>query len=99
EGREYILAYYEEDPEENDNFYNWRDPARDLPPLRLTIPVHEYILDAEDADAEEVEEFFRQPPVERVRRIYSIEDVKRSARVRDSVRRLEVGGLTFDTGA
>jgi outer membrane protein OmpA-like peptidoglycan-associated protein len=37
--------------------------------------------------------------VERVRRIYTIDEVKRSARIRDSVRRLEIGGLTFDTGA
>ena len=42
--------------------------------------------------------FLSQPPVEKVRRIYSIDEVKRSARLRDSVRRLEVGNLTFDTG-
>ena len=46
----------------------------------------------------EVADFFSQPPVEQVRRIYSIEEVKRSARIRDSVRRLEIGGLTFDSG-
>ena len=33
-----------------------------------------------------------------MRRIYSIDEVKRSARLRDSVRRLEVGNLTFDSG-
>ena len=33
-----------------------------------------------------------------MRRIYTIDEVKRSARLRDSVRRLEVGGLTFDSG-
>jgi outer membrane protein OmpA-like peptidoglycan-associated protein len=46
-----------------------------------------------------VQTFFQQPPVEQVQRLYSIDEVKRSARVRDSVRKLEVGGLTFDTGA
>ena len=56
------------------------------------------MLDASFADEEEVETFFRQPPVEQVARLYSIDEVKRSARVRDSVRKLEVGGLTFDTG-
>ena len=96
DGREYILAYYEEEDEYD--FIEWRDPGEDLPPLRLTIPVHDYILDADEADEDEVELFFRQPPVEQVRQIYSIEDVKRSARIRDSVRRLEVGGLTFDSG-
>lgn len=97
DGREYILAYYD-DSNQDDDFFNWRDPGDDLPPLRLTIPVRDYILDADEADEDEVELFFRKPPVEQVRKIYSIDDVKRSARLRDSVRRIEVGGLTFDTG-
>lgn len=101
DGREFVLAYYDEDEfedrdDERDGFFI--DPGRELPPLRLNIPARDYILDVEDADEEEVELFFRQPPVEQVRRIYSIEEVKRSARVRDSVRRIEVGGLTFDSG-
>lgn len=96
-GREYILANF--DDRYDDDLVNWRDPGQDLPPLRLNIPVQDYVLDAEDADQDAVEVFFRQPPVEQVARLYSIDEVKRSARVRDSVRKLEVGGLTFDTGA
>ena len=61
--------------------------------------MRDYILDADRADQDEVESFMRKPPVEKVRRIYSIDDVKRSARLRDSVPRIEVGGLTFDSGA
>ena len=97
DGREYVLAYF--DDRYSDDLIVWRDPAEDLPPLRLNIPVTEYVLDAQYADEEEVEVFFRQPPVEQVARLYSIDEVKRSARIRDSVRKLEVGGLTFDTGA
>ena len=97
DGREYVLAYFD------DNYYDdlerWRDPAENLPPLRLNIPVREYVLDSRYADEEELEVFFSQPPVEQVARLYSIDEVKRSARLRDSVRRLEVGNLTFDTGA
>jgi outer membrane protein OmpA-like peptidoglycan-associated protein len=101
DGREYILAYYDEDDYDDvdDPFDGWRDPGQDLPPLRLTIPVRDYILDADSADEEELDLFFRQPPVEEVRRIYTIEEVKRSARIRDTVRRIEVGNLTFDSGA
>jgi outer membrane protein OmpA-like peptidoglycan-associated protein len=96
-GREIILATY--DPRDRDRDRDdWRDPGRDLPPLRLTIPADEYILDADSADEDEVYQFLEQPPVEKVRRIYTIDEVKRSARIRDSVRRLEVGGLTFDSG-
>ena len=108
DGREFILAYYDEDDRgggggrdrdrdsDRDGFFI--DPGRDLPPLRLNIPARDYILDVDSADEEEVELFFRQPPVEQVRRIYSVEEVKRSSRIRDSVRRIEVGGLTFDSG-
>ncbi len=96
-GREYVLASFD------DRFGNqldtWRDPGLDLPPLRLNIPVRDYVLDARYANERELETFFAQPPVEQVTRIYSIDEVKRSARLRDSVRKLEVGNLTFDTGA
>lgn len=97
DGREIVLAYFD-DRYDNDLLV-WRDPGQDLPPLRLNIPVRDYVLDASYADESQVEVFFRQPPVEQVARLYSIDEVKRSARVRDSVRRLEVGNLTFDTGA
>lgn len=96
-GREYVLAYFNDDYSEQ--LIEWRDPAEDLPPLRLNIAVEDYVLDAAFADEQQVEVFFRQPPVEQVARLYSIDEVKRSARVRDSVRKLEIGGLTFDTGA
>jgi outer membrane protein OmpA-like peptidoglycan-associated protein len=97
DGREYVLAYF--DDRYYDDLIEWRDPGQDLPPLRLNIPVRDYVLDAAFADDVEVEVFFRQPPVEQVARLYSIDEVKRSARIRDSVRKLEIGGLTFDTGA
>jgi len=97
DGREYVLAYFDESY--YDDLERWRDPAEDLPPLRLNIPVREYVLDASYADEDELEVFFSQPPVEQVARLYSIDEVKRSARLRDSVRRLEIGNLTFDTGA
>lgn len=96
DGREFYLATYDRDDDDDGSFFI--DPGRDLPPLRLNIPAREYILDADSADEEEVEFFLGQPPVEKVARIYTIDEVKRSARLRDSVRRLEVGGLTFDSG-
>ncbi|WP_323015900.1 OmpA family protein, partial [Devosia sp.] len=95
-GREYVLAWFDE--RYDNDLIEWRDPGRDLPPLRLNIPVRDYVLDARYADETQVEHFFAQPPVESVARLYSIDEVKRSARIRDSVRKLEVGGLTFDTG-
>jgi outer membrane protein OmpA-like peptidoglycan-associated protein len=95
DNREFYLATY--DPtDEDDSFF--LDPGDDLPPLRLSISAGDYILDADEADEAEVEFFLSQPPVEKIHRIYSVSEVKRSARIRDTVRRLEIGNLTFDTG-
>jgi outer membrane protein OmpA-like peptidoglycan-associated protein len=108
DGREIILAGgndwdrrrdRDDDDRADGDDLEWRDPGRDLPPLRLNISIRDYILDADEADEDEVEEFLAEPPVEQVREIYTIDEVKRSARIRDMVRRLEVGGLTFDSGA
>lgn len=97
DGREVVLSYAPDyDREER---IVWRDPGDDLPPLRLTIPVREYIMDAEEVPEEEVYEFFAQPPVERVERLYSIDEVKRSARIRDKVRRVDLDTITFPFGS
>ncbi|MCF4099432.1 OmpA family protein [Maritalea mediterranea] len=95
EGEEIVLVYVDEAYQ--DDLLEWRDPAEQLGPLRLDIALSDYVLDADEADEEELVQFFEQPPVERVQRLYSINEVKRSARLRDMVRRLEIGGLTFAT--
>jgi len=98
DGRETVLVYVSEDDYER--VRDWRDPGRDLPPMRLTIPVNEYILDAgrvDDTDA--YYDFLDQPPVERVERLYSIDEVKRSARIRDKTRRVDLDTITFEFGS
>ena len=97
DGHEIVLAYFDDSHERD--LLEWRDPGEDLPPLRLRIPARDYVLDAEEADQSRVQLFFAQPPVEQVDRLYSINEVKRSSRLRDMVRRLEIGNLSFDTGA
>ena len=100
DGREYVLVYADDRGRDRDERRQWRDPARDLPPLRIDIPRDEYILDARRAqEPEDYYEFFEQPPVEPVRRLYSIDEVKYSARVRDSVRRVDMDTITFEFGA
>jgi outer membrane protein OmpA-like peptidoglycan-associated protein len=95
-GNEYTLAYF--DQRHYQDLRNWRDPGRGLPPLRLTISFRDYSMDWRYADEDEIYVFFGRPPVEKARRIYSIDEVKRSARIRDSVRRLEIGNLSFASG-
>jgi outer membrane protein OmpA-like peptidoglycan-associated protein len=97
DGREVVLTYTPDyDREER---MAWRDPGDDLPPLELNIPVRDYIMDAEQVPEEDVYAFFEQPPVERVERIYSIDEVKRSARIRDKVRRVDLDTITFPFGS
>jgi len=101
DGREYVLVYSDGGRRDRDDRRRgWRDPGQDLPPLRLTIPANEYILDAGGVQDEDVYyEFLEQPPVEPVRRLYSVDEVRYSARVRDSVRRVELDTINFEFGS
>jgi outer membrane protein OmpA-like peptidoglycan-associated protein len=97
EGREFVLIYGPSSPTLQLSL-EWEDPGEELEPLRLKIPAREYIFDADRATDVDIQVFLSQPPVEPVRRLYTIEEVKHSARIRDTVRRLEIGDLTFNTG-
>jgi outer membrane protein OmpA-like peptidoglycan-associated protein len=96
--REVVLVYVEDDY--YDDVLEWRDPGLDLPPLALDIPVEDYILDAEYVEEpEDYYTFLEQPPVEQVERTYSIDEVRRSARIRDKVRRIDLDIINFEFGS
>ncbi|WP_246811249.1 OmpA family protein [Mesorhizobium sp. AA22] len=96
--REIVLVYVEDDY--YDEVLEWRDPGLELPPLDLEIPVRDYILDAEWVeDPEDYYTFLDQPPVEQVERTYSLDEVRRSARIRDKVRRIDLDIINFEFGS
>ncbi|WP_265517137.1 OmpA family protein [Nitratireductor luteus] len=98
DGREYVLVYVPED--RFDRVARYEDPVVELGPLRLTIPISEYVLEARRVEsAERYYEFLDQPPVEQVQRLYSLEEVKRSPRVRDMVRRIDLDTIEFEFGS
>src|SRR5262249_22117506 len=98
DGREYVLAYV--DDRDYRRLDDWRDPGEDLPPLQLDVPVDQYVLDADNVDDPDTYyQFLERPPVERVERLYSVDEVKRSARIRDKLPRIELDTVTFDFGA
>lgn len=98
DNREVVLVYVED--RYYDDLEEWRDPGLYLPPMRLTIPREEYILESEYVDGpDDYYEFLEKPPVERVERTYSLNEVKRSARIRDKVRRIDMDTLTFEFGS
>lgn len=96
-GNEYLMIYA---PEYDDNpraaiF----DVGYDLPPMRLTIPVRDYIVDVATDPERDFYNFLSLPPVERVERVYTIDEVRHSARLRDKVRRIDLDTIHFTTGS
>ncbi|KAA3503815.1 cell envelope biogenesis protein OmpA [Rhizobium rhizogenes] len=98
-GREYVLFYAPELMDEPDRDYVYRDPGLDLPPMRLRIPVRDYIIDTSSDPDRDYYRFLEQPPVEPVERVYSLDEVRYSARIRDKVRRIDLDTITFATGS
>ena len=99
DGREYVLYYAPELMDDRDQPRRWRDPGLDLPPMRLTVPLDDYIIDTSTEPDRNYYEFLEQPPVERVERVYSLDEVRYSARIRDKVRRIDLDTITFATGS
>lgn len=97
-GRESVLYYSPDLYEDPDRGY-FEDPGRDLPPMRLRIPLDDYIMDTSSDDGRDYYDFLREPPVEPVERVYSLNEVKYSARIRDKVRRIDLDTITFATGS
>lgn len=98
EGERYVLVYVPDD--RMDEVIRFEEVGADLPPLRLTIPVEEYILEAERVeDPQFYYTFLEQPPVEQVERLYSLQEVKYSSRIRDKVRRIDLDTIEFEFGS
>ncbi len=98
DGREILLVFAPEaDQEQRPPVF--RDPGDDLPPMRLRIPVQDYIIDTSTNPNRNYYEFLSEPPVEQVERVYTMDEVKYSARLRDKVRRIDLDTITFATGS
>jgi outer membrane protein OmpA-like peptidoglycan-associated protein len=71
----------------------------DLPPPRLTIPREKYVVEVERATQGDLYEAFTAPPVERIERRYTLDQVRQSRAVRERVRRVDVDTVTFESGS
>ena len=94
-----VVLYYVPESDYDRLRGGYYDAGADLPPLRLDIPADQYILDAQYAEPDDYYTYLDAPPVEPVERIYSIDEVVHSARIRDKVRRVDLDTITFDTGS
>ncbi|TAU84058.1 OmpA family protein [Rhizobium leguminosarum] len=97
-GRENVLYYSQDLYDDPDRDY-FEDPGADLPPMRLRVPLSDYIIDTRSDPNRDYYEFLSEPPVEPVERVYSLDEVKYSARIRDKVRRIDLDTITFATGS
>jgi len=70
-----------------------------LPPPIIRIPRERYIVDDEQADPALLYETLIAPPLERIDRRYSLDEVRYSAPLRDRMRRIDLNTVTFDTGS
>jgi outer membrane protein OmpA-like peptidoglycan-associated protein len=92
-GREIVLIDNRQDTRPVVNF-----DSR-LPRLVVPIPRRDYIVDLRRASQADIHSALTAPPVERVERIYSLEEVRRSERLRDKVRRIDLDTVTFASGS
>ncbi len=97
DGNEYLMIYAPERDEGPRPAII--DVGYELPPMRLRIPVSDYIADVSDDPDRDYYEFLAEPPVERVERVYTMDEVRHSARLRDKVRRIDLDTITFPTGS
>jgi OOP family OmpA-OmpF porin len=93
-GREVIII---------DNTY--RDPRAvggfyvDLPPPVIRIPYNRYIVEAEDAPPDLIYDTMEAPPVDRIERRYSLDEIRYSPSVRQLMPSIDLNSITFETGS
>ena len=93
-GRELIII---------DNSY--RDPQSvggfyvDAPPPVVNIPYDRYIVDAQEASPDVIYQTMRAPPVQRIDRRYTLDEIRYSPNVRMQMPSVDVNSITFETGS
>ena len=70
-----------------------------LPRLVVPIPRRDYIVDLQRASEADIHAALTAPPIEPIERIYSLEEVRRSERLRNKIRRIDLDTVTFASGS
>ncbi len=70
-----------------------------LSPPRVTIPREKYIVDYERASDDDLYEALEAPPVERLERAYSLDEIRDNYELRQRMRHVELGNVIFEFGA
>ncbi len=70
-----------------------------LPPPVISIPRNRYIVEYEDASPDVIYETMLAPPVQRLERRYSLDEIRYSSSVRQMMPRVDLDTVNFDTGS
>jgi OOP family OmpA-OmpF porin len=70
-----------------------------LPPPLIRIPRERYIVESQYAQPQMIYETLMAPPVERLERPYSLDEIRYSLPLRDRMPRIDVNTIIFDTGS
>ena len=70
-----------------------------LAPPRISIPREKYIVDYARASEDDLYEAFDAPPVDRLERSYSLEEVRDNYELRQRMRYVELNNINFEFGA
>ncbi|WP_244610611.1 OmpA family protein [Microvirga pakistanensis] len=70
-----------------------------LPPPVVRIPREQYIVETERASEADIVEAFTAPPVERVERSYTLDEIRRSQPLRERMRRVDLDTINFEFGS
>ena len=71
----------------------------DLPPPVIRIPRDRYIVEAEDASPELIYDTMMAPPVERIERRYTLDEIRYSPSVRQLMPSIDLDTINFETGS
>jgi outer membrane protein OmpA-like peptidoglycan-associated protein len=71
----------------------------DLPPPDIRIPRERYVVDYDGADERTVYEALSAPPVQKLDRRYTLDQVRYSPQLRARMPSVDINTITFDTGS
>jgi outer membrane protein OmpA-like peptidoglycan-associated protein len=71
----------------------------DLPPPVIRIPRERYIVEAETAPPQLIYETLIAPPVERIERRYTLDEIRYSPAVRERMPSIDLDTINFETGS
>jgi OmpA-OmpF porin, OOP family len=71
----------------------------DLPPPVIRIPRERYIVEAQDAQPDEIDDALWAAPVDYIERPYTLDEIRYSLPLRERMPRVDLDTVTFDTGS